>query len=106
MSLDDVDVVDAVGTETGDGTVVLSIIDGWDWSDEQRHLRALQNKLNAYFGFVESGQIYEAYPEADGQPLRIDVVSKFPFPEAGLALLEKASAAAAQLNMTVAHRVH
>lgn len=106
MSLDNVEVVDAVGTETGDGTVVLSIIDGWDWGDEQRHLRALQNKLNAYFGFVESGQIYETYPEADGQPLRIDIVSKFPFPNAGLAFLEKASAVAGELNMTVTHRMH
>jgi len=104
MSLDNAEIVDAVGTATEDGTVVLSIIDGWDWNNEQRHLLALQEKLNAYFGFVESGQIYEAYPEASGQALRIDVVSKFPIPEAGLAFLKKASAVAAQLNMTVAHR--
>ena len=106
MSLDNVEVVDAVGTETRDGTVVLSIIDAWDWSDEQRHLRALQDKLNAYFDFVESGQIYEAYPEAAGQPLRIDVVSKFPIPDVGLAFLARASTVAAELNMTVTHRVH
>jgi hypothetical protein len=106
MSLDNVEVVDAVGTETEGGTVVLSIIDAWDWNDERSHLRALQDKLNAYFGFVESGQIYEAYPDADGPPLRIDIVSKFPIPEAGLAFLEKASAVAAELNMTVAHRLH
>lgn len=105
MSLDNAEVVDAVGTETEDGTVVLSIIDGWDWADERGHLRALQDKLNAYFGFVETGQIYEAYPEASGQPLRIDIVSKFPIPEAGLSFLQKASAVAAELNMTVTHRV-
>jgi hypothetical protein len=70
-----------------------------------RHLHALQEKLKAYFVFVESGQIYEAYPEADGKPLRIDVVGKFSMPQAALSFLEKASAVAAQLNMTVAHRI-
>lgn len=105
MSLDNLKVVDAVGTEAEGGTIVLSIIDGWDWVDEQRHLRALQEKLNAYFSFVESGQIYEAYPEADGRPLRIDVVSKFSMPKAALVFLEKASSVAGQLNMTVAHRI-
>jgi len=105
MSLDNLEAVDAVGTEAEDGTVVLSIIDSWDWMDEQRHLRALQDKLNAYFGFVESGQLYEAYPNANGRPLRIDVVSKFSLPQAALTFLEKASAVAAQLKVTVTHRI-
>lgn len=106
MSLDNVEVVDAVGTEAEGGTIVLSIIDGWDWNDERGHLQALQSKLNAYFEFVETGQIYEAYPEASGQPLRIDIVSKFPIPEVGLSFLEKASAVASELNMIVTNRVH
>ncbi|WP_131857353.1 DUF6572 domain-containing protein [Bosea sp. BK604] len=105
MGLDNLKVVDVVGTETDDGTVVLSIIDCWDWVDEPRHLRALQEKLNAYFGFVESRQLYEAYPDAAGRPLRIDVISKFSMPQAALAFLEEASAVAARLNMTVAHRI-
>lgn len=106
MSLDNVEVVDAVGTEEHSGTIVLSIVDGWDWSNERQHLLALQEKLNAYFGFVESEQIYEAYPEANGRPLRIDIIAKHPIPKAALAFLAKASATAAQLNMTVTHRVH
>ncbi len=105
MSLDNADIVDAVGIEVEDGTVVLSIIDGWDWADERGHLCALQDKLNAYFGFVETGQVYETYPEASGQPLRIDIVSKFPIPETSLSFLQKVSAVAAKLNMTVTYRV-
>jgi hypothetical protein len=34
------------------------------WSDEWQHLLALQAKLNAYFDFVQSGQIFEVRPEA------------------------------------------
>ena len=80
MGLENVSVVDAVGTETTSGCVVLSIIDSWDWSDEHGHLLALQSKLNSYFGFVESGQVHEAYPAAQGKLLRIDLISCYPLP--------------------------
>lgn len=105
MGLDNSEVVDAVGTDTGDGGVVLSIIDSWDWEDHLGHLRALQDKLNAYFGFVESGQVYEDYPDAAGKALRIDIVSRYPIPVIGLDFLAQASSMAARLNMTVTHRV-
>lgn len=106
MSLDNIETVDAVGTENGTNTVVLSIMDSWDWEDKQKHLAALQNKLDAYFGFVESGQIYEAYPEATGKSLRIDIISRYPMPEAGQGVLAKASDIASKLNMTITQRVH
>jgi hypothetical protein len=106
MSLDNIEMVDAVGTENGTNTVVLSIMDSWDWEDQQKHLAALQDKLNAYFGFVESGQIYEAYPEATGKSLRIDIISRYPMPEAGHGVLAKASDVASKLNMSITQRVH
>lgn len=106
MSLENTETVDAVGTESDGSAVVLSIIDSWDWADQQGHLHALQEKLNAYFGFVESGQIYEAYPDATGKALRIDIVSRYPVPDAGLAFLEKAATVAAELDISVTQRVH
>jgi hypothetical protein len=106
MSLDKLEVVDTVGTEKDSGTIVLTILDAWDWEDERRHLLALQAKFNAYFGFVESGQIYEDYPAAAGKVLRIDVISRYPLPDAGLTLLEQAAAVASQLNIAVTHRIY
>jgi hypothetical protein len=106
MSLDNLEVVDVVGTERDRGTIVLTILDSWDWDDQRGHLLALQAKLNAYFGFVESGQIYEAYPSAAGRTLRIDVVSRYRMPDIALAFLEKAAAVASQLNMTITHRIY
>jgi hypothetical protein len=106
VSLDNPEVIDAVGTERDSGTVVLSLFDAWDWDDERAHLTALRAKLNAYFGFVESGQIYEAYPAAAGKPLRIDIVSRYPMPDAALTLLENATTAASQLDITITHRTH
>jgi hypothetical protein len=106
MSLDNLEVVDAVGTEIENNSIVLTIVDAWDWNDQRNHLTALQAKLNTYFSFVESGQIYESYPDAKGKALRIDIVSKFAPPDVALKFLEKASAVAAQLNLTVTQRVH
>lgn len=102
MSLDRLDVVDAVGTER-DGTVVLSIIDGWDWSDESRHLHALQDKINVYFGCIESEQLFEEYPTARDAPLRIDVLTRLPIPDPAKALIEEADAVARQLHTSVRH---
>ena len=104
MSLDNLEVVDAVGTEKNSDTVVLNLLDAWDWDDERAHLIALQDKLNAYLAFVESGQIYEDYPTAAGKALRIDVISRYPMPEAALAFLEKAATVASQLSIAITQR--
>jgi len=106
MSLDNLEVVDTVGTEMDSGAIVLTIFDAWNWDDEREHLLALQTKLNAYFGFVESGQIYKDYPAAAGKALRIDIVSRYPLPDTALSFLEKAATAASQLNITITHRTH
>ena len=45
------------------------------WGDPQ-HLNALQEKLKTYLAFVESGEIFEAYSDARGRRLRIDVICK------------------------------
>jgi hypothetical protein len=104
MSLDNLEVVDTVGTERDSGAIVLTIFDAWDWSDEREHLLALQAKLNAYFGFVESGQVYVDYPAAAGKALRIDIVTRYPVPDTALGFLEKAAIVASQLNITITHR--
>ncbi|MFZ6773753.1 DUF6572 domain-containing protein [Undibacterium sp. SXout7W] len=106
MSLENSEVVDAIGLEKASDTIVLSIVDSWDWNDERGHLMALQEKLNAYFGFVESGQIYESYPDANSKALRIDVVGRYTIPAAGISFLEKASATASELGMAVTHKLH
>jgi hypothetical protein len=106
MSLDKLEVVDAVGTEKDSGTIVLTLFDAWDWDNQRQHLLALQTKLNSYLGFVESGQIYKDYPEAAGKTLRIDVISRYPVPDAALTFLEEAAAVASQLSITITHRTY
>lgn len=78
MTVEQADVVDFVGVETASGKVILSIVDHLDWSDIEIHLLTLQEKLNRYIGFFESGEILEAYPDSKGRPVVIALLLLFP----------------------------
>ena len=75
MAVENTAAVDAVGTDKETGEVRLSIFDHLPWNTE--HLGLLQDKINVYLGFIESGEIYVAYPNAKGRQLVIDVYTKF-----------------------------
>lgn len=84
MSVRKVNVVDVLRIENGAGGIVLDLIDEEDWSDVHGHLLALQEKLNSYLAFIESGEVYEQL-EASGQkvtpgtlPIRVDVHARCP----------------------------
>lgn len=106
MALDKPNSVDAIGIEKDTGTTILTITDSWDWTDEQKHLLALQAKLNAYFSFVESGEIFDSYPDARGRRIIIDVVGKFPVPKVGVNFLKQAAEACADLGINIRNRYY
>jgi len=74
MTIEQTKVVDAIGVEIQTGRVVLTIADHLPWSDEAGHLALLQAKLNSYLAFLESGEVFESYPDSKGRQFRIDVV--------------------------------
>lgn len=83
MSVNDTRIIDAVGVEKITNYVVLTIMDQLDWEDEQKHLVLLQDKINTYISFIESGELVEAYPEAKNRKTAISVVGKHkPTPDA------------------------
>lgn len=108
MSLENTRVIDFVATQNDGGEVVLTIADGWDWSDPDQHLMALQEKVNAYVEFVESGQLHEVYPRAKGSDVIIDVVHRVALSHAGLEFLQAAKAvvAAASISLKWRHVPH
>jgi len=101
MTLEDPSAVDAAGIENETGFAILTIADSWDWSDVHAHLSAVQKKLNAYFEFIESGQIFESYPAAKGRKVVIDVVGRFPLPAAAKEFFDRASKVAAELDVAI-----
>jgi len=74
MTVEQGRVVDAIGVERATDTVVLTISDHLTWEDERAHLSTLQTKLNTYFAYLESGEVYESFAESRGRAFRIDIV--------------------------------
>ncbi|VVE29231.1 hypothetical protein PEP31012_03579 [Pandoraea eparura] len=75
MAVADSTTIDAIGLCKDTGSVILTILDALPW--DQAHLKLLEEKLNAYLGFIESGEIYSVYPGAKGRRIRISLMSRF-----------------------------
>src|SRR5215472_16188886 len=100
-------IVDAIGTERATDEVSLTIADSQDWSDVTAHLEALQEKINAYLGFMESGEIYEKYPAAKGKKMNITIIFRFAPPEGEvMRFLAHAEQVVHGYGFGFAHRVH
>ncbi|MCG8332078.1 MAG: hypothetical protein MI974_30610 [Chitinophagales bacterium] len=83
MSILDSRKVDFIGIEVGSNDVILTISDHLDWKNSEFHLEKLQNKINNYIKFYESGQIYEDYPNAKGKNIIIALTLAEPLNEEG-----------------------
>ena len=63
MTIDATDTIDGMGFRKEDGRFELDIYDHLDWTDEVGHLALLQEKINNYLTFLQSGQVIERYPD-------------------------------------------
>ena len=69
MSVDQTNKIDFVSVAKDNSHVLLSITDHLDWETEEgEHLLLLQEKLNTYLHFIESGKLVETFPQADDLP--------------------------------------
>ena len=85
MTIDQTAIIDLATIDHASGDLWLSISDHLPWggADEGPHLLLLQEKLNAYLRFIESGEVLETIPEASDRDVVINLVGKFPLsPEA------------------------
>jgi len=74
LTVENESVVDIISTKPDGVTVVLTIRDHLDWVDTSQHQVVLQNKLNRYLAFVESGELLEAYPTPKGCAVEFKIV--------------------------------
>ncbi len=77
MTVEDIDVVDIIFTDTNTNEVVLVISDHLKWSDTDNHLLILQEKINLYLSFIESGEIKEKHTIPDSSTFRIKVIHQY-----------------------------
>ena len=64
MSIENTNVIDAIGTDDKKSTITLLATDHLEWGDnDDKHMLLLQEKINSYLRFYESGEVFEHYPE-------------------------------------------
>lgn len=88
MSIDKTNTIDFISTSP-EGRIVLTISDHQSWSEDW-HLQLLQDKINAYLQFIESGQLIEDYPTAAEKEIIINTVLKYEPTDEATSFLEKA----------------
>lgn len=92
MSIEDVNKVDMIGIPKDNELIVsLGITDHLSWNNEiENHLFLLQEKINSYIRFIESGEIYESFPIAKGRAeFLIEIFFQHKIPQEGISFLGK-----------------
>ncbi|MGY4818263.1 DUF6572 domain-containing protein [Pseudomonas chlororaphis subsp. piscium] len=74
--------------------IVLVITDHLEWGDkgeQGEHLQLLQDKLNTYVAFIESGEIYTEIPRALGKHPIIRIHGLYELPEQAEFFIDRAT---------------
>ena len=94
MSISETETVDFATIDKATGDVWLVITDHLPWDeDEGGHLLLLQDKLNAYLRFIESGEMLQQFPQLGGRRICIVLAGKFPLSDRAQRFIEMAGAA-------------
>lgn len=105
MSIEQPDKVDFVVIDDTSGDVWLTISDHLPWDEESgEHLAMLQEKLNAYVRFIESGEMHSRFPNTSGRSVVIDVAGKFPLSADARTFFDRASSAIASAGFKLQFR--
>lgn len=65
MSVVDQNTIDSIAMTNDEDGIVLLIADHLEWEEEYNHLITLQEKINAYISFLESGQHNEIFKDKE-----------------------------------------
>ena len=83
----------------------MSATDHLEWGNGE-HLLAIQEKLNCYLSFIESGEIFESYPKAKNNELKIELVCKYEPDHDGIQFLQKCTEVIAGAGLVFNYAVH
>jgi hypothetical protein len=90
---------------SADGRAALTISDHLSWEDVDTHLWHLQEKINGYLRFVESGEIYRKFPDMRGRQVVIDIALKYHPPETAHWFFEKSAGAIEKAGFKLGVRI-
>ncbi len=88
FNIEKTDTIDSLAYEQETSSLTLLLADGMDWTDMNRHLLLLKEKLNTYIWYIDSRQYAEKYPNVKKIELRVSFL--FEEPETCHLLFERA----------------
>jgi len=102
MTIAETDKIDIMFRDD-EGHAVLVITDHLDWEefDEGDHLVLLQEKINTYLEFVDSGQLAKARPDWKNLPVVIQVDAMYDASKKALEFYRAAGKAVAAAGMSL-----
>lgn len=77
MTVENFEVIDALGISKENGEVVLTIADHLTWENPSEHFEILESKIGRYLDFIQSGQLVESVPDAVNRQVRISIFCKY-----------------------------
>lgn len=104
MSVDQTEIVDAISINKLSGDLVLTILDSLEWESNE-HLLLLQEKINAYLRFIESGEVFDTYPDAKGRRTLINIIFKYQPDENARGFLENARVIVESANISLQYEI-
>ena len=87
MTVEQSELIDAIGTDNATGEVVLSILDHLPWTDE--HIRVLNMKFATYSNFIKGGGLSKEFGCSGDSKIKILLLLKFRPNRDGEDFLEK-----------------
>jgi hypothetical protein len=105
MTVEQHDVVDFVARNPDKKITALVISDHLSWDNVNEHLLCLQEKLNCYFRYVQSGELIEKYPDALNDKVAFEIVLEHSPPDAAFWFFEKARATTEAAGLALSWRV-
>ena len=78
LNIENTDTIDGMAYEQDTSSLILLLADGMDWSDMNRHLLLLQDKLNTYIWYIDAGQYEEKYPNVKRIEMRVSFLLEEP----------------------------
>lgn len=105
MSISNPSIIDAVAAK--DNRLILLISDHLRWDDLQvTHMRMLQDKLNTYIRYIESGGYKEKFPDRDFSEFIIEIQFMHMYDEGFVKMISLAKPKLDKRNITIVYEVN
>src|SRR5471030_694893 len=77
MTVENFEVIDALGISKESGEVELTISDLLPWDSPPEHFEILESKIGRYLDFIQSGQLLESVPDTANRKVRISIFFQY-----------------------------